>query len=39
MRKVKKESVKHYVSPDYKLNILGGEKCRKIDVYARRIME
>lgn len=35
----KKEKVKHYISPDYKLRILGDEKCRKIDSYARRIME
>ena len=39
MRRVKKESVRHYISPEYKLHILGDEKCRKIDAYARRIME
>ena len=39
MRRIKKEVNKHYVAPDYKLQILGEEKCKKIDMYARRIME
>lgn len=40
MKMSKKASVaRHFVTPKYKLNILGEEKCRKIDEYARRIME
>ena len=30
MRRIKKEVNKHYVAPDYKLQILGEEKCKKI---------
>ena len=35
----KKKATEHYVSPSYKLQILGKERCEKIDSYARRIME